>query len=331
MWYPVLFTRKYGEAAVKKHSRIGAPANPVLVSSPATDGRFLPPVLLNPDWILRRIQRNLRLNFYLIVAMTVVATPLFYLGTDAHGALMFVSVFGLVGAFAGFESRLHGKDRDTITERWMFYGWCFSRGPAFAIGYLAVMVSAGALQLVAARNLGSQEALWRAFGLIYADLPDSGQWWRLLTSPLLHVSAAHWLTNTIIGTGLFCIYGPVLGWRGVVAFAVSAPLAFAVVLLVVWQAPIGGDAILGISGGISGLVGCFMVANLRRPASFPQHYIIVTGFVAVTTLFVASYFLSLTSFIAHLAGFLVGVVVGMVIDPFSPHFHRSEPGRGAAV
>ena len=301
----------------------GGAINPVLVSSPSTHGRYLPPSFLDADRILARVQRDVRSLFRMLIAATALGSLIFYWATDLHGAIMFLVVFGFFCSFVGFDVRMQREDRSTIAERWMFYGWCFSRGPTYALALLAFMLSVGGLQLLGAALLGSDEAYRRAFGLIYQELPHSGEWWRLATAPLLHTSVEHWLSNTMIGVGLMTIYGPVMGNRCVAAIAIAAPAAFATVLVVAWSFSLDTDGVIGISGGIAGMMGCFLTANLREAASFPRLYAVITLFVAGSLLFVVAYFFSVTSFVVHLAGFGFGALFGSLIDPFSPQFHRA--------
>lgn len=324
MLYPAFSVRRRGEDLVRKHLRAGGPTNPVLVSSPDSGGRFLPPVLLASDRLIDKVEAQIRRLLRMMLLFTAIGSVLFYLGSDAYGAAMFLVVFGLFCAFLGFNARMHRVDRSTIVERWMFYGWCFSKGPAFALGFLGFMVLIGAIQVLGANLEGSAEAYRRAYGLIYADLPESGEWWRLLTAPLLHSSLEHWLGNAVIGTGLLCIYGPTMGWRGVLVMLISAPAAYAFLLLLAWGFPVDSDGVLGFSGGIAGLMGCFLSANLRKPASFPKQYAVVTMFAAGILMFAVPAFLSVTSLVAHLAGFAVGYLFGLVMDPFSPQFHRQS-------
>lgn len=325
MLYPAFNVRRSGEQLVRKHLRAGGPTNPVLVSSPDSGGRFLPPVLLASDTLIDKVEAQIRRLLRMMLWFTAIGSVLFYLGSDAYGAAMFLVVFGLFCAFLGFNARLHRADRSTIAERWMFYGWCFSKGPAFALGFLGFMVFIGVLQVVGANLEGSAEAYRRAYGLIYAELPETGEWWRLLTAPLLHSSLEHWLGNAVIGTGLFCIYGPTMGWRGVFVMLISAPAAYATLLLLAWAFPMDSDGVLGISGAIAGLMGCFFAANLRKPASFPMRYAVITGFTAAILMFAVPAFLSVTSFVVHLAGFVIGGLIGLVMSPFSRGFHRREP------
>ncbi|MDZ7827008.1 MAG: hypothetical protein U5R48_14565 [Gammaproteobacteria bacterium] len=102
---------------------------------------------------------------------------------------------------------------------------------------------------------------------------------------------AHWATNTLIGAGVLLVYGPVLGVRCLVVLTLAAPLSFALVLAASEVVAFASQGIIGISGGIAGLMGCMLVANLRDPRSFPRHFAVVTAFVAASTLFTVSMFL----------------------------------------
>lgn len=267
---------------------------------------------------------------YATIAATLVAWVLFFLSTGIHGAFMSLAVFAALAAHAAFNDQLFRHLPGALSERWMFYAWCFAQGPGKAYGFLVFMLVVGGSQLALSEVLGSAEAYKLATGLIYADLPASGQWWRLLTAPLVHDGVAHWMTNALIGSGVLLIYGPVLGGRALASIVLAAPLSFALVLAAGQVVAFDGKGILGISGGIAGLMGCMLVANLRHPESFPRHFAVVTAFVAASTLFTVSLVLSLASLTAHLGGFLVGVVFGLISDPVAGCFHVShERDRGA--
>jgi membrane associated rhomboid family serine protease len=101
----------------------------------------------------------------------------------------------------------------------------------------------------------------------------------------------------------------------------GALVGLTVVSVVAAHTAFNGQGIIGIPGGIAGLMGCMLVANLRDPQSFPRHFAVVTAFVAASTLFTVSMFLSSASLIAHLGGFLVGAALGCIADPVSHRFH----------
>lgn len=324
--YPTFGVERHGQGKVEKHLRRGQPANPVLVSSPATGGRFLPPVLLEPQRLTARIHRDVLLMLAGACVITVFFLIVFHLGTGLRGSIFFASVYLPLCAFFGFNAWILRSRDDAVSERWMFYGWCFSQRAYYAKGFLLLMLAIGALQLLGGYLLGSAEAYKLALGVVYAELPGSGEWWRLATAALVHNGLAHWLINTLMGTGLLAVYGPVIGFNVVVAAVVAAPVAFLAVLVAAWNFPIEGIGIIGISGACAGFMGCFFAANLRRPDSFPAHYAVVTFSVAAATLFLVSFTMSPGSFIAHLAGFAAGLLVGLVVDPFSPDFHRPDAG-----
>lgn len=260
---------------------------------------------------------------YLMVFATLGFSALFYQAMGARRALVSFTVFFVFAAYAFFNDQLFRSTPGALTERWMFYAWCFAQGPVMAYGFLVFMLLVGGIQLALSSALGSAEAYRLLFGLIYADLPASGQWWRLLSAPLVHDSMAHWATNALIGTGVMLIYGPVLGGGALASIVLAAPSSFALVLAASEVIAFDGKGIIGISGGIAGLMGCMLVANLCHPERFPRNFAVVTGFVAASSLFTVSLVLGSASLIAHLGGFLIGVVFGWIADPVSDRFHAS--------
>lgn len=322
--YPLLFMQVGGEQRARRHCRTAMPTAPILVSSPDNGGRFLPPIFVEPRRLQSKLLRDARLMMYMACFATLAALVLFYLSMGLRGAVVGVTVFAVIAAYMVFNDRLFRRVPGALTERWMFYGWCFAQGPGAAYGFLVFLLLLGGIQLAASEALGSAEAYRLATGVIYAELPASGEWWRLLSAPLVHVSVAHWATNTLVGAGVLLVYGPVLGLRCLVVIALAAPVSFAVTLAASEVVVFEGQGIIGISGGIAGLMGCMLVANLRYPESFPQHFAVVTAFVSASTLFTVSMFLNSASLIAHLGGFLVGAALGCIADPVSPRFHAPD-------
>jgi len=143
-----------------------------------------------------------------------------------------------------------------------------------------------------------------AGGALIPERVWAGEWWRLLTAPLLHVQPDHLLVN-LGGLALFghlscALFG--LGRATVVAIA--GGLAGAVASLL-W---VDGWA-LGASGGVFALLSGAVVGGLRRrPARHP----VIPWLLAAAALALA--LSGPVNRVAHAAGLLVGAILGRVLS-----------------
>lgn len=320
-YYPLIFATVAGEDRARHHIKTSNLTFPILLSSPASDGRYLPPILVDTETVSGKLARDASIFRTMTIAMVLLGTFAFFLAADLRGAAYFLFVSTTIAIYASFNHRV-SRSPDALMERAKFYGWCFSNSPIYAYSFLTTMIILGSLQLYGNDFYGSSEAFKLEFGAIYSNVVDRGEWWRLLSAPLVHNSVAHWLINTLIGSALLLVYGPVLRSRIVWLMAVLAPLSFLAVSVASRFIDLDSEGIVGISGGIAGVVGYFFAANLRCPSCFPRHFSITTAFVVLSTLLVVSLVTSTTSFIAHFAGFIGGVLLGSITNPIPKSFYR---------
>ena len=318
-YYPLLNMRVPGEKRVRKHLNTALPTYPILLSSPATNGRYLPPGQLAPHVVDLRLQKVTR-HMAWMMFICIPATILLAIGVDPRilsGPLL-TSVVS-VTLYVYFNYRL-AYTTDALAERWQFYAWCFARGTGYVYGFLGFMLCIGAAQLLGGAWLGSTDNYLQALGMLYVGMPESGEWWRVVTGTLLHAGNAHWLANSLVGAGLIYVYGPVSGPRVMAVIAVTAILSFITVYVTQGIWPSAKDGMIGISGGIGGMVGYQLAANLRYRSSFPDYFYITTMFVAAITLLIVSLQTQLDSFIVHLSGCAYGLMLGCITRPVGDGF-----------
>lgn len=135
----------------------------------------------------------------------------------------------------------------------------------------------------------------------------AGEWWRLLTAPLLHANPLHLLLNAM---SLF-VLGKVieiLTSRHQLAFVfLAAALTGSVFSLFLLE-----ETSVGASGGIMGFIGFLFILGYRRSAFMPTNY---AKSLAVSILITAGMGVAGATFIdnaAHLGGLIAGLVCGLL-------------------
>ncbi|HYY44949.1 MAG TPA: rhomboid family intramembrane serine protease [Actinomycetota bacterium] len=146
---------------------------------------------------------------------------------------------------------------------------------------------------------------------LYPPAIDHGQWWRLATPMVLHANVLHIFMNMyvlwIYGPAMEQAFGPArfLGLYVVAGLAASASsYAF------------GSCFVLGVgaSGAIFGVVGVLLVFLYhRRRAQFVYHYLRGVMVFVVANL-VLGFLIPSIDVVAHIGGFLAGVILGLGMD-----------------
>lgn len=160
------------------------------------------------------------------------------------------------------------------------------------------------------------------WGVLYGPYVRAGEWWRLLTSALLHGGIIH------LGMNMMALYylGPTLeGWQG--RWRLLAVFVFSVLagsLASLWWSP--NSPSVGASGGIFGLLG-FIAALLARdwrqyPRAMRSGLFNWLRSVLVINLIIS--FLPGINGAAHIGGLLGGFVLGLLIGR-PPHRDAATP------
>jgi membrane associated rhomboid family serine protease len=229
----------------------------------------------------------------------------------------------VVAGFAVLEYQVSLKRPEALFDRAMLGLWVADRGRAYAVGWSAAMLAAGALQLVGLHVLGGQEALLLKLGAVH-DRILGGELWRLLIGPFLHADAFHWLTNLACLIFAGAVSGALLGRASILLFlAASSGGALASALL-------SGSAVevyVGVSAGIFALLAWCGGAALRRPHAFPRYFAATAlGFLAVSL--ISAWVLNPeASNVGHAAGLVFGFAWGVAC----PGGRAARPSRGREV
>ena len=149
----------------------------------------------------------------------------------------------------------------------------------------------------------------RSAGMMDTGLAAHGEWWRPFTAVWLHADASHLATNATIG---FLLLGLALGRFGTGSGLLAAYLAGAVGNLLPWWIGLGAHRSLGSSGMVMGALGLLAAQSLaldrQAPAAFRAGTVL-----AGTMLFVLLGLTPGTDVLAHLGGFVAGLLFGIVL------------------
>lgn len=146
----------------------------------------------------------------------------------------------------------------------------------------------------------------------YETVWNQGQWWRLVTSLLTHANLAHLLSNT----PLFLIFGWYL--RDFFGFAVFPGAALAIGVLsnawTLWTYPPNTE-LLGASGMLYGMVALWLVLYVHFETKYTRSQRIFRAVGVSLLLLFPTSFQQTTSYTAHGAGFVLGLLVGVIATP----------------
>ena len=163
--------------------------------------------------------------------------------------------------------------------------------------------------------LSTSRAGFRDVGILDGSAFAAGQWWRLFTATLLHADIMHLATNALFGFILLGFaagcYGTGLGLLGAFLAGVVGNLAS----LVLHGKSMHGLGASGVVMGALGMVAVHSIAYLRNAPGAAR--IILAGLAGGVMLFALLGLSPGTDVIAHLGGFLAGIVIGALLAPVS--------------
>ncbi len=176
----------------------------------------------------------------------------------------------------------------------------------------AILVYAGILLLIA--TLAAQWAYgleWLSVGRMQAGRVMAGEWWRTVTALTLHLDAGHITSNLIFGAIFGFLAGRVLG-GGVAWLAIVVAAALGNFINAVVQSP--SHVSIGASTAVFAALGV-IVAHALRPRSLGRERPLrrwsplIGGVVLLAFTGVGG---ERTDVVAHLTGFLAGLLIGSV-------------------
>ncbi|MCH7743890.1 MAG: rhomboid family intramembrane serine protease [Proteobacteria bacterium] len=242
-------------------------------------------------------------------------TFVLWLAADIALALGWFSFNLVFCLYFHFDNKAMFQNTEVLKERAMFYGWLYLRGNHYLYAAIFFFLAVGLLQLGLIRAMGSNDLVLESFGLHYVRVTEDDQWWRLASGPFLHGRFVHWLSNLMIAVALSVMCGPFLKTKRLVPVFLGCAIgSFALVYAVHLLSPLHSDGLIGLSGGLGGLLGWFVVSNFRCREVYPQHFYLTSLFFALITLIVLPLFISFTTFLCHGFGMVLGGLAALFVD-----------------
>jgi rhomboid protease GluP len=168
----------------------------------------------------------------------------------------------------------------------------------------------------------SIDALAALGGNAHSLTITGGQWWRLLTSTLLHGGITHLGFNSLATWNIAGQLEPRAGWRALLAtFVITGLLASLTSVLVNPREIIG----IGASGAIFGMLGFIVVWGVSSVPQFVQQ--IQRNFVMLIVVVGSSAIIPGVDNVAHIGGLLAGLILGFVWERLS---ESVKTGLGAS-
>ncbi len=199
--------------------------------------------------------------------------------------------------------------------RWPWQHKLFTPDISFDWGSLAWVFLIGAFFW-----LSGQIAGFRDGGLMKSSLVSQGEWWRLVTAIYLHADVAHLASNAVIG---FVLLGLAMGRCGTGIGLLAALLAGAGGNVASWLAYPGDHQGLGASGMVLGCLGLLAAQSFPELKRHPKAIkLAVSGVAAGGMLFVLLGLSPGTDVVAHLGGFVGGLLLGTLLA-FWPQLARN--------
>jgi membrane associated rhomboid family serine protease len=170
----------------------------------------------------------------------------------------------------------------------------------------------------------------RPAGMMDGAALAHGEWWRLFTATWLHADIAHLAANAVFG---FMFLGLVLGRYGPGVGLLAASLAGAGGNLAAWFVYGANHRGLGASGVVMGALGLLAIqsAALLKRRSANTFRLFATGISAGVLLFVFLGVSPGTDVVAHLGGFVSGLLLGLLLALAPPLTQRPRINLAAGM
>jgi rhomboid protease GluP len=139
------------------------------------------------------------------------------------------------------------------------------------------------------------------------------EWWRLVTSMLMHANILHLLINLMVLFFILAFWGAMFplyqGWRGALVF-------FGAGIVSSFCCALYSDGVtVGASGAIMGMIGypfgCLMFNSKKRNRTNNSTLLLLAIFIGPTILLSFTRGISLAG---HVSGLLCGVIAGIIAD-----------------
>lgn len=234
-------------------------------------------------------------------------------------SLVFRNIFFLLGLFfivAGFwglyeAKRLTLEDLIPSPEAVEFFRQAENVQPIFSYIIVACLIAVFVVELAGGTDENGRYLAMDIAGLVKPDVWTKGEYWRILTSGVLHGGLLHIYFNAQAFYG-FASLIEFISNRAHLAIVFLLAIIGGAILSIIFL-PVGVS--VGASGGIMGLIGYLAIYGYRRqrqlPPDFLRSMLINIGFVAAFGL--VAY--QIIDNFAHLGGLLTGAAYGFLQIP----------------
>jgi len=294
--------------------------DPLIVAT-QTSTRFLPPVCMPEyqDEILSNLkQKSTLLVLGAIFALVLYVAQLTYLSlpiiSDKIVHVFFLAIIGLV-----LDRYLIINNKKCVTERSLFFHWIFSEKNNPLKIFVLMMVIASAYQLFHIFEVCSFEDLIIRYG-VYFPATERGEIWRYFIGPFFHASFQHWALNFVMGFIAVGLASTILKKLVILKFFTCLIFSIIAAEYLTLTTPIEG--FVGVSGGIFGLFGWMVTHSAKNKNDVPQHFWLSLLCFSLFNLLFSSISSENSSLTAHLAGFGLGLLLGLC-----PNKKRASIGK----
>jgi len=175
---------------------------------------------------------------------------------------------------------------------------------------------------------------WSTAGVARASLIREGEWWRVVTALCLHADIAHLGGNMVLGALLVSLAAQRLGW-GLAWLGILLAGAFGNAINAVVQPAMHGS--IGASTAVFGALGILAVHGWKRNTEMRTRTIerwapLVSGALLLGMFGMAG---ERTDVVAHVMGFLSGLLAGWAFASLSPgtilHARYQQTAGAAAL
>ncbi len=279
---------------------------PLVVSMPGSR-EYLPVLEVQEyrDKAFERAKRSQRLML-LITAFYLLLAIIYWYIKGGEKSITIIFVIFLFALYFILDYQLVVRHFERLKERASFIVFVYLYGKKYALEWAGFAVVIGCIQYVMQWHYGGFESMMYTWGLVYESV-NKGEWWRFVTGPFFHSGLSHWILNT----ATLILFAPVVGvisrLDGIIVFVLGNIGGF----VAAWLQNITGfsesDAIVGISGGISAMIGWLVAVSVVYKKDLPQMFAFsLLGFFLLWQL-LAILMYPKASIVAHLGGFCVGL------------------------
>lgn len=281
-------------------------------------GKMIPIVLVAPsvrriDLATYRAEHGARFVRSLLITAGLVAVAFFMPQFQMLG-LLIATMYGLFPLVESGMAWLRRVDRFSVDElnRRVVNFELFRRWFVAKRSRLLMVGLAGIVLVFVGQCIVGRDASIHAAALVKLRVFVDGEWWRTLTTGLMHGSEIHLLFNGMalysLGRVITALVSPSLLGAVFLATVLTGSLAS------LWLGP--APASVGASGGILGCLGFLLMVTVKFRRELPGY---LQSSLIQSTLVVAIFGLLGSGFIdnaAHAGGFVGGIVLGAAFYPW---------------